>query len=121
MTKIQNEQQYSFAMQRIEELLKIVTDDTPENSKESTELVLLSNLVADYEDERYPIKTPSLSEVLKLRMLEMGLTQKELALMLETTQSKISEMLSGKCEPTMKQARAMVRKLNISPAVVLSI
>ena len=31
MTRIENEMQYNSAMQRIDELLKIVNDDTPEN------------------------------------------------------------------------------------------
>ena len=46
----------------------MVNDDTPENDVRSVELVLLSNLVADYEDEHYPIHKPTLIEILKLRM-----------------------------------------------------
>ena len=121
MTRIENETQYNSAMARIEELLKIVTDETPEDDKDSVELVLLSNLVADYEDVHYPIRKPTLVEVLKLRMFEMGLTQNELAAMLGMNQSKISEILSGKSEPTLKQARKMAISLNISPAIVLGV
>ena len=50
MTRIENETQYNSAMQRINELLDVVNDDTPEDDVRSVELVLLSNLVADYED-----------------------------------------------------------------------
>lgn len=75
MTRIENEMQYNSAMQRIEQLLKTVKEETPENDINSVELVLLSNLVADYEDEHYPINKPSLIEILKLRMFEMGLSQ----------------------------------------------
>ena len=121
MTKIENEMQYNSAMARIEELLKVVSDETPEDDINSVELVLLSNLVADYEDVHYPIKKPSLIDVLKLRMYELGLTQNGLAAMLGMNQSKISEILSGKSEPTLKQARMMATSLNISPAVVLGI
>lgn len=85
------------------------------------ELVLLSNLVADYEDEHYPIKKPTLIEVLKLRMFEMGLSQSSLAAMLGMNQSKISEIISGKSEPTLKQARKISQTLNISPAIVLGV
>ena len=113
--------QYNSAMERIEELLKIVNDDTPEDDKNSVELVLLSNLVADYEDVHYPIESPSLIGVLKLRMYEMGLTQNALAAKLGISPSKISEILSGKSEPTLKQARKMATMLDISPAVVLGI
>ena len=121
MTCIKNEQQYQSAMQRIEELLKVVGNDTPRNDVNSVELELLSNLVADYEDEHFPIKKPTLIEILKLRMFEMGLTQGALAALLGMNQSKISEILSGKCEPTLKQARTISQELNISPAIVLGV
>lgn len=121
MTKIETESQYNAAMARVEELLKVVDDNTPADNKEKVELVLLSNLVADYEDEHYPIKTPSLVEILKLRMFEMGLTQTSLAKKLGMSQSKVSEIISGKVEPTLKQARKMAIELDISPAIVLGI
>lgn len=89
--------------------------------QQNVELVLLSNLVADYEDEHYPIKKPTLIEVLKLRMFEMGLSQSSLAAMLGMNQSKISEIISGKSEPTLKQARKISQTLNISPAIVLGV
>ena len=121
MTRIQNELQYQSAMARIEELLKIVNNDTPVEDKDSIELDLLSELVADYEDVHYPIEKPTLTDVLKLRMYEMGLSQSSLAAMLGMNQSKISEIMSGKSEPTLKQARTMVIKLDISPAIVLGV
>lgn len=121
MTRIENEMQYASAMERIEELLQIVGEDTPETDRNSVELVLLSNLVADYEDIHYPVSKPSLIDVLKLRMYELGLSQSGLAAMLGMNQSKISEILCGKAEPTLKQARRMVEMLGISPAVVLGV
>lgn len=121
MTRIENEMQYDSAMKRINELLKEVNDDTPEEDVRSVELVLLSNLVADYEEQHYPISKPTLVEVLKLRMYEMGLSQSALAALLEMNQSKISEIISGKSEPTLKQARKISQELNISPAIVLGV
>lgn len=121
MTQIENEMQYNSAMQRINELLQLVTDDTPEDDISSVELVLLSGLVADYEDEHYPVSKPTLIEILKLRMYEMGLSQSALASFLGMNQSKVSEIISGKSEPTLKQARKISQMLNISPAVVLGV
>ena len=108
-------------MKRINELLEVVGEDTPEDDIRSVELVLLSNLVADYENEHYPIKKPTLIDVLKLRMYEMGLTQSALAALLGMNQSKISEIISGKSEPTLKQARKISQKLDIPPAIVLGV
>ena len=61
MTTKENEQ-YNVAMVRIEKLMPLVTEETPEDDRNSIELVLLSNLVADYEQERShqvrPVATP---------------------------------------------------------------
>ena len=54
MTKIENEIQYNAFMERIEELLPLVTDDTPLTDKNLVELELLSNLVVDYDEAHYP-------------------------------------------------------------------
>lgn len=52
---IETEEQYQAAMARIEELLPLVTEDTPKDDIHSVELILLSNLVADYDEKNYPI------------------------------------------------------------------
>ena len=59
MAKIQSEIAYKATMERIEELLPLVDDDTPLTDKNLIELDLLSGLVEEYEDEHYPIKVPS--------------------------------------------------------------
>ena len=58
MTETENELQYKASMERIEELLPLVTDETPLTDKNLMELEWLSNLVADYEEAHYPIITP---------------------------------------------------------------
>ncbi len=121
MTKIETQAQYDWAMQRIEELLPLVDDNTPTTDSNSIELGLLSNMAADYEDEHFPMETPSLVEMLKLRMYEMGLTQVALSNLLGINPSRICEYLSGKREPTLHQARIISRKLNIDPAIVLGV
>ncbi len=44
-------------MARIEELLTVVDEETPEDNISSVELILLSNLVADYDEVNYPFTT----------------------------------------------------------------
>lgn len=51
----------------------------------------------------------------------MRLTQSALASLLGMNQSKISELMSGKSEPTLKQAKVISQRLNISPAIVLGV
>ena len=121
MAKITSEIAYKATMERIEELLPLVDDNTPLDNRNLIELELLSNLVADYEDEHYPIKTPSLLEVLKLRMYEMKLNQNKLSELLNVSPSRISEYLSGIGEPTLKIAREISKKLNIDSDIVLGV
>lgn len=121
MAKIQNETAYKAAMERIEELLPLVDDDTPLTDKNLIELDLLSGLVEEYEDEHFPIKTPSLIDVIKLRMYEMGINQAKLSELLDVSPSRISDYLTGRCEPTLKVARDMSRKLNIDANIVLGV
>ncbi|MBO7596768.1 MAG: XRE family transcriptional regulator [Bacteroidales bacterium] len=59
MAQIKNETQYKAACQRIEELLKVVSNDTPNDDKNLIELDLISDLVADYEELHYPIMEPA--------------------------------------------------------------
>ena len=50
MAQIKTEKQYEAACNRINELLKIVGNDTPADDKNMLELDLISDLVADYEE-----------------------------------------------------------------------
>ena len=121
MAKIENKIQYEWAVKRVEELLPLVDDNTPLTDPNSIELELLSNMVADYSEEHFAIGEPSLVEVIKLRMFEMGITQSGLAKLLGVSPSRISEYLSGKCEPTLKVGREISRKLNIDANIVLGV
>ena len=71
------------------------------------ELELLGNLVADYDEEYFPVGKPSLIDVLKLRMYELGLTQAGLAKLLGVSPSRMCDYLTGKCEPTLRVGRLM--------------
>lgn len=108
-------------MQRIEELLPLVTDETPLSDPNSIELALISGLVADYSDEHFAIGEPTLIDVLKLRMYEMGLSQAALARKIGVSPSRVCDYLSGKCEPTLKVGRRISKELNVDPAIVLGV
>ncbi len=55
MARIKTEEQYRAACDRINELLKVVSNETPANDKNLLELDMISDLVADYEEEHFPI------------------------------------------------------------------
>ena len=62
---IQTEQQYKAIFDRVEELLQDSNNIENQNAKGYIELNILSNLIADYEEQNYPVTKPSLTEVVK--------------------------------------------------------
>ena len=120
MNRITNNREYYAITKRIDELLAIVTDENYNTVPEAIELDFLSDLVEEYENKCFPVLLPTLAEVLKLRMYEMGINQIQLAAILNISPSRISEYLSGK-EPTLHIAKAMYEKLNISANVIFGV
>ena len=118
---IQTEKEYNAIIERVETLLKNTNNIENKDANGYVELNVLSDLVADYEERTYPIKKPSLIEVLKLRMAEMDLNQKRLSELLGVSTSRVSEYLNGKSEPTLNIARTISVKLDIDAAIVLGI
>ena len=118
---IQTEKEYDAIVKRIEILLQ--NPDNIENieAQEYIELNILSDLVADYEEHYFPIKKPTLSETIKLRMFERGLSQKNVSELLGISTSRVSEYLTGKSEPTLKIAREISKKLDIDSNIVLGV
>ena len=58
--------------------------------------------------------------MIELRMFQRKLKQKDLARILGTTPSRISEILNGKRDLTMDLARELYKKLNVDPELILS-
>lgn len=121
MTAIKTESQYNAICERINELLKLVNGKTPANDKNMVELDMLSDLVADYEESHYPVKEPTLSEILKERMYETGINQTKMAQMLHVSPSRVSEYISGKREPTLQVGREIHNKLGVDANVILGV
>ncbi|MDP3360031.1 MAG: helix-turn-helix domain-containing protein [Lutibacter sp.] len=121
MRGIKTQKEYKAVCDRIEELLEVVENDTPTNNKNFIELDLLSDLVADFEEINEPVPASSLVDVIKLRMYERGLNQKQLSELLNVSTSRISEYLTGKSEPPLKIARDISVKLDIDASIVLGV
>ena len=85
------------------------------------ELNILFDLVADFEENYYPVKKPTLIETMKLRMYERGLNQKGLSELLGVSTSRVSEYLTGKSEPPLKITRDISQKLDIDLMIVLGV
>ena len=114
-------EQYEFALARIEQLLPIVDDNTPANDKNAIELSIMSDIVIAYEKEHYPIAKPTVSELIELYLEEKGMTQKQLAAEIGVSPSRINDYISGRSEPTLKNAGLLCEVLNIPPSAMLRV
>ena len=114
-------QQYEYSLNRIEELLPLVTDETPASDKNAVELAIVSDIVESYEKLHFPIAKPTIGELISLSIEEKGMTQKQLAEKLGVSPSRVSDYISGRAEPTLRIARAICLILGITPAAMLGI
>lgn len=121
MAQIKSETQYKAIMGRIDELFFSTDENTPADDPKLLELDALSALVEEYEQEHFPITTPTLAATLQDRMSREHLSQKDFSSILGISTPRLSEIMTGKKTPTYNQARTMVLKLDIDPAIVLSV
>ncbi|UZO80009.1 helix-turn-helix domain-containing protein [Aquimarina sp. ERC-38] len=110
---------YIKANLRLEELIDRVDDQTPIDSPLGKEFEVITDTIEQYEETHFPIGLPSLQEMIELRMFEMGLKRKDLAVLLNTSASRISDYLNGKREITLNIAKALHQKLNIDSDIIL--
>lgn len=110
---IRTEEDYEFALARIEELF-----GAEEGTQEEAELEVLADLISVYEDRNYDIGPPDPIAALEFRMEQAGLTPRDLVPFIGS-RAKVSEVLSGKRSITMTMARALHRHLGISAEVLL--
>ena len=114
-----SKQQYEYALNRIEELLPLVTDEAPLSDVNAIELTIVSDVVEAYEKKHYPIAKPTIGELISLAIEEKGMTQKQLAKELGVSPSRVSDYITGRAEPTLRIARALCVILGIAPAAML--
>ena len=114
-----SKEQYEYALNRIEELLPLVTDETPAHDKNALELAIVSDVVEEYEKVHYPIAKPTIGDLIRLSIEERGMTQRQLASEIGVSPSRVNDYISGRAEPTLRIARAICTVLGIAPAAML--
>ncbi|MFW9875147.1 MAG: type II toxin-antitoxin system HigA family antitoxin [Candidatus Thorarchaeota archaeon] len=119
MENIITHEQYTNALLIIEELINKVEDIEDDNNPELQRFLDASDIVEQYEELHYEIGMPSLIDVIRLRMEELKIKNNDLAKLIGTTPSRISEYLNGKREITLNVARELHKKLNIDSDIIL--
>lgn len=109
---IKSEADHERALRRVEQLW-----DSPEGSKESDELDILTTLVDAYEREHYPIDLPDPVEAIKFRLEQTGKGSRDLIGIIGR-RTRVYEVMSGKRPLSLNMIRNLHEKLDI-PAEVL--
>lgn len=123
--KINSEEEYRQVMERVETYLRQSTDQGGAHTmtiSDKEDLKHLSLLAEAWEDgiPLMPIRQPrTLVEMLELKMYERKLKQKDLALLLGISATRLSEVMQGKRKVNMDLAKRLYQKLEISPAFIL--
>ncbi len=110
---IKTEAQYRAALARIDQLME-ARPRTPAGD----ELELLSLLVYVYEEKVFPIEKPDPIEAIRFRMEQQGLRPADLVPLIGS-RSKVSEILSGRRNLSLKMIRCLVKGLGISADVLV--
>ena len=114
-------QQYEYALERIEELLPTVDDQTPANDRNAIELALLSEVVIEYESLHFPVDKPTIAELIDFALEERKMTQRELAKEIGVSPSRINDFITGRAEPSLKIAKRICVTLGITASAMLGL
>jgi HTH-type transcriptional regulator/antitoxin HigA len=92
--------------------------DADDGSQDADTRDVLVVLIEDYEERNYPIQLPDPVDAIKFRMDQAGLIQKDLIPYIGS-RSKVSEVLSGKRNLSLRMIRSLHRHLGISLNVLI--
>ncbi|MFI5139979.1 MAG: type II toxin-antitoxin system HigA family antitoxin [Sphingobacteriales bacterium] len=113
---IKTEKEYEYLLEWIDTQFDLNID--PE-SKEGGNLQIALLLIKQYEDLHYVIPFPDPIEIVKLKMQENGLMNKDLVSWIGS-KGYVSALLSGKKPLTLRIAKVLHQKLGIPAEVLLA-
>ena len=104
---LKTEDDFNLAINRTYEIFQ-----AEPNTPEDDELGLLLVLIKDYEDKHYALPEMDALEIIKYKMKEQGLKNKDLEPIIGS-KGHVSAILSGKREITLKMAQKLKNYFNI--------
>ena len=117
--------EFAIAEKKMLVLLDITTQKegfSQLSSKQRASLEKYTGIVKAYEDAKFTIPMPqTVQGLIELKMYEKKLKQKELAKLLNTTDTKLSEIMHFKRKPSLSFIKAMNEVLGIDGNLLLKI
>lgn len=123
--QITSELDYQMVMEKVETYLQKATQNGgfhTLDAQERTELQHLSLLAEAWEDRVpiMPIKQPkTLTEMIELKMYERKMKQKDLAVLLGISATRLSQVMQNKRKVNIDLAKRLYKELKIDPAFIL--
>ena len=119
INEVTSENQYNETLEVIEMYLQKGSKGMTIDDKK--ELRRLSVLVEDYEQltSPMPMQPQSLVGMIQVKMFERRMKQKELAQLLEISETTLSEVMNGKRKINLTLAKQLYKKLDIAPGFIL--
>lgn len=114
---IQTEQQHRAYL---EEVHSLIIKMPPLGTPDSDRLELLTVLIEDYENTKYPVEPPDPIDAILFRMQEKALKQTDL-IPYFGTRSRVSEVLNRKRPLTVTMIRALANGLGISAETLIGV
>jgi HTH-type transcriptional regulator/antitoxin HigA len=125
MKKILSKNDFETAEKKMNDLLNSATQKGGFDfltEKETEELDEFTQIVKQYEDANFMIETPqTVQELIAFKMFEKNLKQKDIAKMLDTTDTKLSEIMHNKRKPSISFLKALNQVLGIDGNLLLRI
>jgi HTH-type transcriptional regulator/antitoxin HigA len=94
---------------------KLMTSSHPENA---LKIAAQARLIEAYERNRWPRRTPDLTDILTYIMDQHGLSRSDLAEILGTP-SRVSEILSGKRDLSMTMVQRLRERFHVSADLLI--
>jgi HTH-type transcriptional regulator/antitoxin HigA len=125
MKKILSKNDFETAEKKMNNLLNLATQKGGFDfltAKELEELEEFTQIVKKYEDANFKIEAPqTMQELIAFKMFEKNLKQKDIAKMLDTTDTKLSEIMHNKRKPSISFLKALNQVLGIDGNLLLRI
>lgn len=125
MKKILSKNDFELAEKQMNDLLNTATIKggfdflTP---SETAALDRVTQIVKQYEEANFIIETPqTVQELIAFKMFEKNLKQNEIAKLLDTTDTKLSEIMHHKRKPSISFLKALHQVLEIDGNLLLRI
>jgi HTH-type transcriptional regulator/antitoxin HigA len=118
LQKINTEKEHKIAISVVEKIITFIATDKNPDKGINIYLNTLTDLISDYENDKFKVGSVSGKEMLAYLIELQGLTQSDLAKEVGG-QPIVSKILKGERELNLRQIKALSKRFKVSPEVFI--